>query len=276
MPPLGIPGIPNSSASYFAEFPESIKLYGLSASTSGPFGIALQGEYSYRPNLPLQIAPIELLLAALNNTSNLSGLNLNGLSQGAYLQGYQRVSMQQLQVTGTKSFGPVLGSSQLTSVLEVGVNRLGLPNGVLFSGPGTELPALATAPGSGNPGNLAGGNTQPGGYATSVSWGYRAQAKADYPNAIGATTLSPRVAYSQDVRGVSPTFNEGVRAASVGITANYAQNLQADLAYTWFYGGRTYSGVDSANLTGHPIPYATSANPLTDRDFLAFNVSYSF
>ena len=40
------------TATYFAEYPEDIKLYGLSFNTAGPAGVALQGEYSYRSNQP--------------------------------------------------------------------------------------------------------------------------------------------------------------------------------------------------------------------------------
>ncbi len=42
------------TASYFTEYPEDIHLVGLSFNTAGPAGIALQGEYSYRSNLPVQ------------------------------------------------------------------------------------------------------------------------------------------------------------------------------------------------------------------------------
>ncbi|PWB60732.1 MAG: DUF1302 domain-containing protein, partial [Betaproteobacteria bacterium] len=36
------------TATYYAEYPEDIKLYGLSFNTAGPAGVALQGEVSYR------------------------------------------------------------------------------------------------------------------------------------------------------------------------------------------------------------------------------------
>src|SRR5690606_4114247 len=40
---------------YFLEYPEDIRLYGLSFSTTLPTGTAWSGEISYRPNAPLQI-----------------------------------------------------------------------------------------------------------------------------------------------------------------------------------------------------------------------------
>jgi hypothetical protein len=98
----------------------------------------------------------------------------------------------------------------------------------------------------------------------------------EFNNAIGAATLSPRIAFSHDVEGVSPTFNEDTKAITVGLGYNLRQVWQADLAYTSFYGGRTYSGTDPAMTGTQPRTFATSANPLKDRDFLAVSLSYAF
>jgi len=259
-----------SSATFFSEFPEEINLYGLSASGSGPAGTSLQAEYSYRPNQPLQMASIELLLGALGrpNANNLSA------NPGERIQGWREVKMHQFQTTASKSFGPVLGSSQLTGVAEVGVTYLDLPDNLLFDGPGVGLPfnKPATSGAAINP-NSIGAN----GYMTKRSWGYRLLSRADYPNAIGSWTLSPRVAFAHDVRGVGPTFNQGVQSVSFGVTANLRNQWTADLSYTGFMGGRTYSGV--FRPTGAAMPeFATSssANALKDRDFIAATVSYSF
>ena len=46
----------NGTSRYFAEYPEDIRLYGISFNTAGPAGVAFQGEYSYRPNQPVQLA----------------------------------------------------------------------------------------------------------------------------------------------------------------------------------------------------------------------------
>ena len=89
--------------------------------------------------------------------------------------------------------------------------------------------------------------------------------------------LSPRIAYSHDVRGVSPTFNEGAQAATFGVSYTFKESWVADLAYTAFWGGRTYSGVDPvAPPAGQSASFASSANPLKDRDFISLSLSYSF
>ncbi len=59
------PGIP-ATMKYFAEYPEDIKLYGASFNTAlGNSGISLQGEYSYRQDMPLQIDDKEIFQALL-------------------------------------------------------------------------------------------------------------------------------------------------------------------------------------------------------------------
>ena len=278
----GVRGTPSTinapgTARYFPEFPENIHLFGASFSTPGPWGVALQGEYSYRPNQPLAYAAPELLLAALGAPNSITGLAAPRVPAGTIIRGYERVDQQQLQMTGTKAFGPTLGADQLTVVGEVGLTYLGLPGGVYFNGPGVFLPA----PGSNT--TTSYGSFQTTGYATRFSWGYRLLARLDYPNALGAATVSPRLAFGQDVNGVGPTFNDGAMSLTIGFGFNYRQNWQADIAYTNYFGGRLIAGIDPApSLPQNPFPagqsryYASSTNPLRDRDFIAISVSYSF
>lgn len=271
----GVGSLCTAPATYFADYPEDIKLYGLSFNTSGPGGIAWQGEWSYRPNQPVQLATTEVILAAGGLSNNITGGTVAAASVpiGTEITGYRRVKVHQLQFTGTKAFGPMIGAEQLVVVGEVGHNRQDLTDGLVFAGPGVYLPAQGSSTAT------TAGSTQPNmeGYATKSSWGYRLVGRLDYPNAIGAITLSPRIAYAHDVNGVSSTFNEGTQAGTLGLNFNYGQNLQADVAYTWFWGGRTYSGTDpSAVPAGQSSSYASSANPLKDRDFLAVSLSYSF
>ncbi|OGI42458.1 MAG: hypothetical protein A2V92_00145 [Candidatus Muproteobacteria bacterium RBG_16_65_31] len=274
---LGAPvgSLCTAPATYFADYPENIRLYGLSFNTPGPAGIALQGEWSYRPNQPVQLATTELVLAAGGLANNVTGGTVAAASVpiGTEITGYRRVKAHQVQLSATKAFGPTLGSEQFTLVGELGYVNQELPPDLLFAGPGVVLPAVGSSTAT------TSGSTQPNmeGYATRKSSGYRLVGRLDYPNAIGAATVSPRIAYAHDVNGVSATFNEGVKAATLGVGLNYKQNWQADIAYTWFWGGRTYYGTDTGAVpSGQSPDYATGANPLKDRDFVALSVSYSF
>ena len=52
------------TARYIIEYPEDIQLYGVSFNAEiGATGISLQGEVSYREDVPLQVDDVELLLA---------------------------------------------------------------------------------------------------------------------------------------------------------------------------------------------------------------------
>jgi hypothetical protein len=274
------------TGTYFAEYPEDIKLYGISFNTQGPFGVALQGEYSYRPNLPVQYATVELLLAALGAPNLITGFTqIPGLPAGAttaalvpvgsYIQGYRRLKASQLQVTATKSIPNIANAEQLIMVGEAGVNYFhAFPTNVKFNGPGLFLPATAL-------GAAASGafSVQPSGFATRMSWGYRLAARLEYANAIAGGNLAPRVAFTQDVKGVGPNFNEDAKSYSLGLSWDYQRRWLVDLQYTSYFGGRFFSGTDSAPPpagSGQSQSWRSSAYPLLDRDFFSFTVSYSF
>jgi Protein of unknown function (DUF1302) len=266
----------NGSASVFAEYPEKIHLFGLSFNAAGPLGIALQGEYSFRPNQPVQMGVTDLVLASLNLPSQ-NAQNPADIPLGSEITGYKRLGMHQLQATATKAVPQVLGAEQFVFVTEVGFNYLDLPNDLQFEGYGTALPVLQSSANA-----ASGGSAQPGGWMTKQSWGYRIAARLEYPNAIMGVNVSPRIAFSHDVEGVGPNFNKGAQSATFGVGFSYQQNWQADLSYTAFFSGRTFCGTDVAALSAatlaakQSLDFCTSSNSLKDRDFLAFNISYSF
>ena len=308
---LGTTAGHTGTGSYFAEYPEDIKLYGLSFNTQGPLGIAMQGEYSYRPNLPVQYATTELLLASLGAANfgvtcpfpcnQIAGLPAGATAaalvpNGTYLQGYRRLKFSQLQVTGTKSWPNVFGAEQGVIVGELGFNWFhSLPNDVRFNGPALHLPAifpLGTL--AGNPPALS---QQTEGFLTDYSWGYRLAGRLEYNNLFLGGNVAPRFAYTHDVKGIGPTFNEKAKSYSVGATWDYQRKWVVDLQYTGYFGGRTFCGTDvlppgvalpagtvvpSGITSAGSIPNGQSASwcsgtyPLKDRDFYSLTVSYSF
>ena len=93
-------------------------------------------------------------------------------------------------------------------------------------------------------------------------------------------TLSPRFAWSHDVNGVGPNFNQGVKSQSFGLSLGLPARWVVDAQYTMFI-GRTHllrHGRPSAGVPPTPAARATApgANPLEDRDFYSVSVSYSF
>jgi len=277
------------TASAFVEYPEDIRLYGLSFNTAGPVGVALQGEFSYRPNQPLQLAAPEVLLAALGLPNLVTGFTqIPGAPTGAtaaalvpdgtYMQGWRRAKMSQVQVTGTKGLPNLLGAEQLVLVGEVGANWFhNLPSGLKFNGPAVHLPATAFGA------VLSSAfSTQPDeAYLTEFSWGYRLAGRLEYANALLGGNLAPRYAFAHDVKGVGPNFVQGVKSQSVGLSWDYQRRWVVDAQYTMYSGGRTYCGTDvppagSAIPPGQSASWCGSSNALKDRDFYSIVVSYSF
>ncbi|VVQ02901.1 hypothetical protein PS907_05499 [Pseudomonas fluorescens] len=114
--------------------------------------------------------------------------------------------------------------------------------------------------GPGSPQNNRSRNCDNDGFTTSVSWGYRGRAIWEYNDVFGGVNLKPNVAWSHDVSGYSPgpgrNFEEGRKAGSLGVDAEYQNTYTASLAYTNFFDGK-YTTVD-------------------DRDFVALSFGVNF
>ncbi|WP_285425608.1 MULTISPECIES: DUF1302 domain-containing protein [unclassified Pseudomonas] len=278
VPGIAIPGLVTqllpvvvaANSSYYVEYPEDIHLFGLSFSTTLPTGTAWSGEISYRPNAPVQLNTTDILYSGLSplnpNVSLLQG------TPGQDQKGYRRKEISQAQTTFTHFFDQVMGAERLTVVGEVGWTHVGglestsklrygrdpsygpgpLPNG--------QCQTL-------NAGTLAGAALnnlsrycENDGFTTTDSWGYRARAIWDYNNVFAGVNLKPSVAWSHDVDGYSPgpggNFEEGRKAVSLGLEAEYQNTYTANLSYTNFFDGK-YTTVD-------------------DRDFVALSFGMNF
>ena len=289
-----LPQLYPGTARYIFEYPEDIQLYGVSFNTEiGATGISLQGEVSYRRDVPLQVDDVELLLAgltparpSLGNIGVIPVVDTNGdgvpdmgnpawqgrsmtqLGQqdfNSYVQGYRTFEVWQPQFTVTKLFGPTLGASQWVIVGEAAATVVpDLPSKDLlrFDGPGTALSGDPLAPAI-----LAGvGHAQDhfesaDAFADDFSWGYRLAARIDYMDVIGGVNLSPAVVFAHDVDGNTPlplgNFLHDRKSVTVGVTASYQNSWQGSIKYTEFFGNEDY-------------------NLMHDRDFLQAMVQYSF
>ncbi|HEF4762476.1 TPA: DUF1302 domain-containing protein [Pseudomonas putida] len=247
------------SVRYFIDYPEDIRLYGLSFQTNVS-GVSLAGEVSYRPNMPLQLNTADLLSAAtFGATSPLITTGFAGRNLGAEVNGYKRMPVTQAQVTATQFFDQVLGASRLTVVGEVGynhINGLGKADGSdlrfgrspafgsgELQGPAGAATCAGTAVGLPNASNPA-QECNDHGFYTSNSWGYRLRGKLDYQNVIAGINLSPNLAWSHDVEGYGPNFDEGSKAVSLGVDADYQNTYTASLSYTNYFDGDFNTNVD--------------------------------
>lgn len=283
---LGAAAVLVGNGRYFMDYPEDLRLYGLSFSTTLPTGTAWQGEISYRPNAPVQVNTQDMTLAlatgigtdvakakAYEEAANQAGLGtaqgqaLAGLAQqhlgaamaqgNAIQKGYKRKDIVQLQTTFTHFFDQVLGAERATVVGEVGYVHVGgleskrkvrYGRDPIYGSPESMIPDVPHA-------RDVNGNK---GFVTKNSWGYRMRGQLDYSNVFAGINLKPNLAFSHDVKGYGPNglFNEGAKAVSIGLDADYRHTYTAGLSYTNFFGGRY--------------------NTMTDRDFVSLNFGMSF
>lgn len=284
--PPGTPFIPGNplggNPQYFAEFPEDIELFGFSIATNIK-GFAISGEVSHRPDFPMQINTVELLQGAVGEAPWSTMLpRILTVGPGQSAAGFDRLPLTQIQVTLLRFFDQVLGASRLTLIGEVGADFVGdLPDqsvqrygrsptfGMGYFEP-IPLPSPPLPPGefitceAGNvlvgvaPPNINASNCTTDGYVTDSSWGYRLRAALTYNDAFAGINLTPTLAWSHDVDGYAPApnFQEGNRALTVSLNAEYMNRYTGNLAYTSFSGG--------------------NYNMVSDRDFLSLSISVSF
>ena len=262
---------------YFIEYLEDIQLVGVSFSTEvGTTGWALQGEYSLRPDAPLQLAERKVIANALAPFTDCLARGAGAFAcveekaaAGYYdsdgpARGYILRDMSQAQVTATKVFGPVLGSDSgvfLTEVAVLSVHDMPEGKGVSTTdSEGNPNPAFANATPIESPAGEP--DADPFTYtsdADATSWGYRLATRLDYNNAIGGVNLFPYLQFQHDAGGHSPSpsgsFVEGRTAVTLGLRAGYLSRWEADLNLT-MYGGKE--------------------NELHDRDFVSATLKYSF
>ena len=276
------------TASYFAEYPEDIRMIGASFNTQlQTGGIALQGEVTYRQNVPLQYDDVELLFAALTPyeagiaalrgsalpatctaaAPTLSRCNqLGSFALNSEIRGWTTKDTWQGQFTATKTISNVLHASQAVLVFEGAVSYVAGLESLTTGGPAGRGMRY-NAPGTSVSGNteLAGnhfGEVEPGSrFPDETSWGYRVAGRLEYPGLVGPWNVLPRFSWQHDVSGTSPgpggNFIEGRYGLTLGVSANLRAKWEVDTSYTRFGGAGRF-------------------NDINDRDFVAASVKYSF
>jgi hypothetical protein len=290
------------SSSYFTEYPEDIKLIGLSFNTQLQWGgIALQGEVAYRQDVPLQYDDVELLFAALSpSEQGLATLRntplpttcpegvpaaatvtrcgqLGGFGLDTDVQGWGRFDTYQVQFTATKTFSNVLKAAQMVLVTEAGLTHIqdmpdkltGGPNGrgLRFNGPATNVSGNFELRGRHCPGISA---------AACLALGL-----VEPQNRFAdATSYGYRVAGRLDYPGlmgpwnVLPRFNwqHDVKGTTPGPGGNFVEGrygltlgVEANLQAKW-----------AVDLSWTKFGGAGRFNDINDRDYVAATLKFSF
>ncbi len=279
---------PVDTIGYFLEYPEDIRMFGLTAVTTR--GVwSFQAEYAYRPNAPLQIDSYDLTFAALQPAfpredvlTLIPGARHgvpdyvetiyrgNTVQPNQYIAGYERFKLGQLNlsallITPDNPFGAtqwlLLVETGMTHVLDFpSMDRLQL------EGPGTNTHYSAGIDGTGDPNGQTDGlrfneTQQTTGFATQYSFGYRIQTELEYPDAVLGLGLKPFIAIAHDVHGTAPgnggNFIEGRKQYDLGLVVKAPEYWSLLLQYSVFDGG------DEFNL-------------LRDRDNIALSATLNF
>lgn len=287
---LNDPRIGDRFPEYFLEYPEDIKLYGISVALTTESGYSIGAEISHRQDVPVSWNAFELIYGGAQEPYSrllqrrMEELGLNPANPADRLQmggvtarGWDPFDVTQAQFTVIKFFEQVLGASRLTFVSEVGATYVhDLPSldvarygksSTFGIGPFDPMPnssgQLTTCDGSG--GTLAANNNpsfcRTDGYTTSFSWGYRALFALDYNDVFAGVNLIPMLSWSHDVKGYAPepggAFVEGAKSVGMTLRAVYLNQYTAEIGYTNYFGGKPY-------------------NLMNDRDFVSASVSVSF
>jgi hypothetical protein len=290
------------ASSYFTEYPEDIKLIGLSFNTQLQWGgIALQGEVAYRQDVPLQFDDVELLFAALTpfeqglatlratplpttcpegvpaaaTLSRCGQLGAFGLDQD--VPGWGRFDTYQVQFTATKTFSNILKAAQMVVVTEAGMTHVqdmpdkltGGPNGrgLRFNGPAT---------------NVSGNFELRGRHCPTLSAANCLALNLVEPQNrfADATSYGYRVAGRLDYPGlmgpwnILPRFNwqHDVKGTTPGPGGNFVEGrygltlgVEANLQAKW-----------AVDLSWTKFGGAGRFNDINDRDYVAATLKYSF
>lgn len=258
------------SARYFMVYPEKTDMYGFSFNTMvGPMSLA--GELAYRPKQPIINEVGDNLIQSLAGLAAKGAPVVSDLTdhcvrakvggaclapddrvyEGASYYFYDEAETVTASLLSIMSFGPALGTDNLVTILELGLDSThGLNDNLRYNSTAALLDGEALIQ-SDDPNDL---------YLTENAWGYRAVVQADYNDIFAGVIMKPSLRLSHDVSGNSPiggNFLEDRKAATLGVNFVYLNNLDVGLQATSFWGGG-YS------------------NKLKDRNNASLSVSYSF
>ncbi|MGH8460683.1 MAG: DUF1302 domain-containing protein [Stenotrophobium sp.] len=296
---LGLEPAPIDTIKPFLDYPENIHMFGVSFNTNvGSWSLA--GEFSYRPNLPLQVELTDVVFAALQPAlpkteqviplvaANITlpsaseafpdylmpyrGRTNESVQANELIRGWQRFKVGQYDFTGIKIFSDnPFGAQQVIWIMEAGATQIyNLPSLDQLQIEGGYLNDTSHRPGAdgtGQPGGVPNPKTfnptqQNTGFATRFAWGLRSIIQMEYDNVAFGWNLKPQFILTHDMTGTAPSPNQ-----------NFVQGTSQVIA-----------GTDinfSQDLTGH-VQYwwffggVHNNNSLIDRDNASVSISYAF
>lgn len=235
------------SGTFFLDYPEDIRRYGASFNTLLG-SVAVSGEYSYRPNDPIQ--GVDFYQVAFPTIVPPGGRlipilppNRIAASPGDVVPGYTRIKRHQAQITAQKNWIGAkyfLKADSVDTLGEVAVTYADRPDEGDF--------------------NMLNG-------VTKTAWGFVLNNSLTYNDLFSGVNVTPSVNLSWNVDGVSSDglFVEGRKSVSWGTAFNWNIVWNASLSYTKIWGGEGERNVFGSRIVTN-----------TDKDFMLASISYAF
>ena len=255
--PPYLPGDPGGlNPKYFTEFPEDIRMVGISVEKKFRGG-AVFGELTYRPNQPLQYNAADLIAGF---TSLVAPTPLRAAATavpaGGTFDGYERHKNVQFQLGAVGQIPAVLGAAGMNWGIEgvyKGVPDLPDPALVRFGrqdvfGQGP-VNGVCTPPATES-------QCSTDGYVSEHAFGYRLRAGLRYPDVFQGVDLVPSVLFGHDVSGWSGDLGiqEGRKLAMLSLRANVKGGWTAEVAW-WPTWGGTYNNMRDRSTAQASIGY---------------------
>jgi hypothetical protein len=240
-----IAGDPNDlNPQFLTEFPEDIRIVGATFDTRFRGG-AVFGEFTFRPNQPLQYNTADILAAITSATAPTPlRAQVTAVAPGAIFHAWERHDAIQAQLGATGVVPDVLGAAGLSWLAEVvykgvpdlpdpAVTRFGRSD-VFGQGPVNGVCPAPQAP------------TQCSfdGFVSRNAFAYRLRAALLYAGVMDGVDVIPAVFFGQDVSGWSGDGGilQGRYLAIASLRANFARGWTAEIAWQPTWGG-TYNNL---------------------------------
>lgn len=249
------------------EYAEDIRMFGASFNTTIS-ETSVFGELAYRPNNPIgiattndlvgdlaaqgaQLADTSLATGPKHGTAVIAGQTVN---RDAQIHNSTRVETFNSSLGAIQNFGPVLSFDSLFGVAELASEHY-RGDSLQYTDYNGKTRYYAGRQNSSYAG-LADRDSQ----INKNAYGYTLLLNGTWNDVYAGVNLSPYAVYKNDFEGNSSqtgNFIEGRQAYTLGLRASYLSSLEAELAYTEYYG----AGQDNSGR---------------DRDNVGVNVKYSF
>ena len=191
---------------------------------------------------------------------------------GAYIPGYERLQVGQIDFTAIKAFGNTanpFGADQILLILEAGATMVyDMPSRDVLQFDGGHPVRTHASPGADGTGTESGDpdarrlnpTQQTGGFADDFAWGYRMIARGEYNDIWQFSSIKPQLIWTHDVDGIAPlpaqNFVEGNRSWVLAFDFELGQAFNFQTFWQGFTGGRY--------------------NTRKDRDVAGFVAAYNF